>query len=136
MRNLYIIVTLAVAIASCDPVTFISYKIENSSNEELSIYFYSSINEVQDTLVLKAKSTEFWQDVSVGADTPEKIDLNQYYDSIKVESANRVIINYTPETTGKTIYDYSYWSEHKKGKRNYEYVYEITEEDLASGAGQ
>lgn len=132
MKNISIIIWLFLLLVSCDPITYVSYNIANSTDENLALYFYSSVAIENDTLSLIKNSVEEWRIVSVSDRSPEKIDLNQYYDSIIVKSNNHILKKYFWDMNGKNIYNYDYWVESNKGKRNYEYTFEITEEDIAT----
>ncbi len=118
------------AITSCDPVTFVSYNISNSTSKDLEIYVFSNIVDENDTIILNKKTKEEWMVISVSGKSAKKIELEQYYDSILVMSGDENVLKYIPEMDGKNIYNYKYWDENKKKKRDYEYTFEITEEDI------
>ena len=135
MKNWALLFVLVLLLVSCDPVTYVAYTIGNSTDKNLVVYFYSSVDIENDTLHLSQNSIEKWRIVSVSGKSPEKIDFNQYYDSIIVKSSDLAVQRYFSYTTGKNIYDYGYWVENKKGKRDYEYTFEITDEDIAVEEG-
>ncbi len=136
MKNLILLFVLMLSVISCDPVTYVTYNIDNSTEENLVLFFHSSVAIENDTLPLSKSSIVKWRIVSVSDRSPEKIDLNQYYDSIIVKSNDLVVKKYISDMTGKNIYIYEYWTENKTGKRDYEYTFEITEEDIANSKGQ
>ncbi len=103
---------------SCDPVTYVCYNIDNSTDNNLVLIFHSSIAIENDTIPLSKSSIVEWRIVSVSGKFPENIDLNQYYDSIIIESNNLVVKRYISMMNGKNIYNYKYWEESKKSKRN------------------
>ncbi len=115
---------------SCDPVTFVSYNISNSTSKDLEIYVFINIVDENDTIILNKKTKEEWMVISVSGTSAKKIELEQYYDSILVMSGDENVLKYIPEMDGKNIYNYKYWDENKKKKRDYEYTFEITEEDI------
>lgn len=124
------------SIISCDPVTYVTYNISNLTDKNLLLFFHSSNAIENDTLSLNKSTIKKWRIVSVSDRYPEKIDLNQYYDSIIVKSNDLVVRKYISAMIGKNIYNYEYWIENKKGKRDYEYTFEITKEDIADGKGK
>jgi hypothetical protein len=132
MKNIILYSAFVLFIVSCDPVTYVTYNINNSTNRSLIFFFHSNVAVENDTLTINRETSITWRTVSVSGRSPEKIDLNQYYDSIIVKSGKLIEKKYTPDLSGKNIYNYEFWTENKKGKRDYEYTFEITDDDIAN----
>jgi len=133
MKKIYLSIFIF-SLVGCDPINNLTYKIDNSSSSDLKIYFYSSVEVENDTLNLPKKSIIVWR-IETDPGSPSAIPLDSHYDSINLKSSNNIIKKYIPNSSGKNIFDYSYWIRNKKGKRDDEYIFEITEDDLPDPGG-
>jgi hypothetical protein len=131
MKKIIVFILIVNAFASCDPTSTTTYKIKNNTKNNIEIIFLSSID-VSDTVTISHQEVQTWKvDTHYGSPSA-KMDLIVLYDSIMIKTDDLVIKTYKTQTLGKNIYNYDYWSEHKKKKRDYEYTFEITEDDIAN----
>jgi hypothetical protein len=135
MKYLILIICI-LGLVACDPEYCADYLILNNTNEELTAIFYSSQLSRNDSLQIKPNKksrVELFCGMSGG---PDILDLTME-DSIHLVSTNGSI-KYYIDTPGKNIYNtdnQEVWIAMKKGKRDYEYIFEITEEDIANSNG-
>ncbi len=123
----FIIITIITLMISCDPEVCTTYIIENNSSKNLEIIFSSS-SAYNDTVTISNGDYHLWfKECHLGGKTI--VDF-QIYDSICIKSGKENLLKYVSEKEGKNIYNYEYWDENKKKKRDYEYTFEITEEDI------
>lgn len=121
---------------SCDPSSFATYRILNNTSQDLNIIQYSDNN---DTLSIMSHKEEI---IASLEDMGGRIYLSYVdKDSITINdySSNVQLKIFYPNSYGKNIYNTEnreVWIENKKGKMDYEYTFEITEEDIVGGEGQ
>ncbi len=136
MKKYSIILLFLGLVVSCDPTTNLTHKIKNSSSRDLTILFFYSIDQSDtltidriDTLTINKNDVKIWLVDIVNGSAP-RIDFSIVFDSIIIYSDTSALKKYFSNTQGKSIYNYKYWDENKKGKRDYEYTFEITNQDL------
>ncbi len=131
MKKLVLFILLISVCVGCDPVSSMDANIKNSTSDNLSIVFASSIPELHKTLELEPNATSLFQDgfsTTGGALEPTLID----YDSVYIMNpANEILKIYKRDTEGKNIYNVeTFWSFSEPSKRFYKYQFEIRNEDI------
>ncbi len=91
---------------------------------------FSSSIYISDTIEISSQEVGIWKvDTHYGSPST-KIDLTFLYDSVMIKDDMEILKVFKPETLGKNIYNFDYWDKNKKKKRDYEYTFVITEEDI------
>ena len=134
------LIIISLAVSGCDPESCLTVRIENATLQSITIYFVSTeyikksiSNETQtDSLFVEMGLSGIWTDGCVLGNIEFSLE---FYDSIYIESREKDILKvYYPNATGKNIYDTEnrdVWTKKEQGKRDYEYVFAITEEDIS-----
>ncbi len=130
MKKILFYLSFVLLFASCDPDRCTSHYIKNKTSNQVTISFISNFEGLGSYDIDKGE-VQLLGDIS--CDKAITRLAFEVYDSVIVKVNNIPKIIYKPETEGKNIYDYEYWVENKKGKRDYEYTFEITDEDVVSG---
>lgn len=128
MKNIAIITCFVISLISCDPDRCTSHYVKNETNNQVTISFISNFEGLGSYDIDKGE-VQLLGDIS--CDKAITRLAFEVYDSVIVKVNNIPKIIYKPETEGKNIYNYEYWVENKKGKSDYEYTFEITDEDIA-----
>ncbi len=123
-----IITFLVFFFVSCDPNECATLYIKNSTNSVLEVNFYKQ-NEIIKNVYIDENTQEELFSKSCATGSPLLPNLNTY-DSIVVSINDIHKIVYKENKSGKNIYNYEYWIIDEKGKRDYEYTFEITNQDL------
>lgn|SRR5574344_151198 len=127
MKNILMIACLIVIMASCDPDRCTSHYVKNNTSNQIEISFVCDFEGLGNYVIDKGE-----KQLLGGISCDKAITRLAFYayDSVIVKVNDIPKIIYKPEKSGKNIYDYEYWVENKKGKRDYEYTFEITDEDI------
>ncbi len=126
----FFIFSWILTITACDPTVYATYIVKNNTSKDLDIILYSNNNDT-----ININSNDKSQLASL-IDMGGKVYLSLYdKDSISINnhSNNNHIKTYLSNTAGKNIYNTDnreVWKEVKKKKRDYEYTFVITEEDI------
>ncbi len=131
MKKLVLFIFLISFCVSCDPVSSMDANIKNSTSNNFSIVFASSISELNKILELEPSTTGLFQDgfsTTGSVLEPSLID----YDSVYImNDANEILKLYKPGTEGKNIFNIeTYWSFREPSKRFYKYQFDIRNEDI------
>ncbi len=125
-----ILITFSTIMISCDPQYCTDYTLSNKTNEELLVLFYSFQLDRVDSIEINSQDNSYLEQSCGLSGGPDILDL-QVEDSIVILNKQlNVLKKYFPNSSGKNIYNFEYWKENKKKKRDYEYTFEITEEDI------
>ncbi|GLB51401.1 hypothetical protein NBRC110019_04400 [Neptunitalea chrysea] len=129
MKKIFLISCLVTLLTGCDPEKCSSFHLANYSETNVNIYFVS-----QDTIIFK----NIYQDSKIPFGSKYcdmgggSILYMALYDSIYItDFSNNILKVYKEDTPGKNIYNIDeYWSVNNPSKHDYEYIYEINEEDF------
>jgi len=129
MRKILFLMPLYL-ILSCDPQICSEERIANNSKKDLKITFVSSDTLFNNQIFIEKNSTITIGEIECALGG---VVVNySVYDSIYLRnSINEILKVYKKNTTGKNIYNIDdYWSVRKTSKNHFEYIYEITNEDI------
>jgi hypothetical protein len=131
MKTLLIYLSFIFILSSCDPQECLTEKIQNKTELNLFLKRSSGDSSFTDTTYLKSLTTQ-----NIGKVMCSKggvvLDYS-IYDSVYIESENKKILKiFYPNSSGKNIYNIDDWTVKKSGRRDYEYTFEITDDDIAN----
>ena len=132
MKKSILIFVAATLFCSCDPVSDMEADISNTTSQNLSISFVSSVLiEDNKTFEITSEETVRFQQATSTIGSFLKPSLTQY-DSIYIQSSSDEILKiFKPNSNGKNIYDIeAHWNGSEPSKRLYFYEYQITNEDI------
>ena len=129
MKNIIYLSFTILLLGSCDPTACADFIISNKSVQDLKIEFHCT---PLDSLIVQSDEKVIYSgDCALGG-----VGLSfEGCDSIRIvaKDGSEIYKVYYPNTTNKNIYDTDnngVWERQKQGKHNFDYTFEITNEDI------
>ena len=130
MKKICVIISLFLLMVSCDPEKCATLYIHNKTNKNLYIEFYKQ-NEINKELSVNKNSIKelFSKSCATGVVLLPDISV---YDSILLIKNDSLLKTYEKDNNLKNnIYNWDDWIITDTKKYNYDYTFEITEEDIS-----